>query len=240
MRTIDRYSHLQALGRPVLTTAEAAVAWATSLATAARSLSRLADAGLVTKVRHGIWQVGSGTPEPALLLPVLTSPYPSYISGWSALWRHGMIEQIPRSIFAVSLDRARTVNTGFGTYDLHHIHPALFGGFVDASGLRAGVATAEKALFDTVYLFAARHGSVTLPELELPDGFDASALHHWITQIPSARLRTMTAKNLDRMVGTVAPPNRASVPATTTSPSGSGSPRRSIAIASTVPISIPP
>lgn len=200
MSTIDRYARLRALGRPVVTTGEAAATWSSSLATAARSLVRLTDAGLVTKLCHGVWHMGRDTPDPAYVLPVLTNPYPSYLSGWSVLARHGMIEQIPRSVFAVSLDRARTVKTTFDRYEIHHIHPGLYGGFAGVSGLRAGVATPEKALFDTAYLFAARHGRVSLPEIELPEGFDLSLLHHWLEQVPSARLRSMTSANLERIL----------------------------------------
>ncbi len=205
MRTIDRYSRLQALGRPVVTTGEAAVAWESSLPVAAKSLARPAGSGLVTKIRHGIWQIGRETPDPAVVLPVLTNPYPSYISGWSALSRHGMIEQIPRGVFAASLGRAKTVETTFGSYEIHHIHPDLFGGFEGGSGIRAGVATSAKALFDTVYLFSTRKGGVTLPELELPDDFNFSELQRWIEAVPSTRLRTMTADDLARLVETAKP-----------------------------------
>lgn len=67
----------------------------------------------------------------------------------------------------------KTVTTTYGRYEVHHIHPDLFGGFVGGDGHRAGVATSAKAHFDTVYLLATPNGLVTLPELELPDDFDA-------------------------------------------------------------------
>jgi len=62
------------------------------------------------------------------------------------------------------------------------------------------VATPEKALFDTVYLLSTRNGHVTLPELELPDGFNVGELNRWTRTVPSARLRTMTGVNLARLV----------------------------------------
>lgn len=204
MRGIDKYSRLQALGRPVLTTGEAAVVWETSLPVAAKSLARLANSGLVVKIRHGTWQIGREAPDPTFVLPVLTSPFPSYISGWTALSRHGMIEQIPRGVFAASLGRPKTVETTRGRYEIHHVHPALFGGFEGESGIRAGVARPEKALFDTVYLFSTRKGQVTLPELELPGDFDTSELQRWVDAIPSGRLRTMTSNSLARLVGVAA------------------------------------
>ncbi len=200
MSSLGRYSQLLTLGRPVLTTGEAAVAWSTSLSTAAQQLSRLAASGVIAKIVHGVWQINRETPDPAVVLPVLTNPYPSYISGWTALSRHGMVEQIPRGLFAASLDRAKAVETTFGRYEIHHIHPDLFGGFEGATGIKAGLATAEKALFDTVYLFSTRNGTVTLPELELPDTFDRGVLQSWIARVPSPRLRTLAAKNLDRLL----------------------------------------
>lgn len=202
MSSIGRYSRLQTLGRPVITTGEAAIAWDASLSTAARQLARLAASGLIVKIIHGVWQINHETPDPAVVLPVLTNPYPSYISGWTALSRHGMIEQIPRGVFAVSLDRAKVVSTMFGRFEIHHIHPDLFGGFDGATGIRAGVATAEKALFDIVYLFSTLNGTVTLPELELPHTFDRGVLRNWTDRVPSTRLRTLATKNLDRLLET--------------------------------------
>jgi len=204
MNAAARYHQLLSVGRPVVATYEAAAAWRSSLSAASKTLARLADTGLITKIRHGIWHIGTGRPDPAAVLPVLTNPYPSYISGWSALSRHGMIDQIPSAIFAVSLDKATTFDTAFDRYEIHHIHPDLFGGYTDSDGLRAGVATPAKALFDTVYLFSTRNGHVTLPELELPEGFDHEELDHWSGLVPSRRLRTLTTGNLDRLVTTEA------------------------------------
>lgn len=200
MSTIDKYRQLVSLGRPVLTTGEAAVALENSLPTTAKLLARLAGSGLVVKIRQGIWQIGSGRVDPTLVLPVLTKPFPSYVSGWSAMSRHGMIEQIPRGIFASSLDRPKQVQTIVGQFQIHHLHPNLFGGFEGATGIRAGIARPEKALFDTVYLYSVRQGKVTLPELELPQDFDRRELQRWVEVIPSGRLRTMTANSLERLV----------------------------------------
>lgn len=200
MRATEAYSMLESLGRPVLTTRDAAVAWETSLPTAANLLARLTKAGLVTKVRRGIWQVGRETIDPTYVLPVITDPYPSYISGWSALFRHGMIEQIPSSVFAVSLDHAKSIDTQIGRFDIHHVQPALFGGFEGQSGIKSGTARPEKALFDTVYLFSVRQGSVTLPELELPEDFDEAELYAWVDAVSSERLRTIISRSLTRLV----------------------------------------
>jgi predicted transcriptional regulator of viral defense system len=205
MRATDAYARLQALGQPVLTTRDAAVVWGTSLPTAVRTLTRLVKSGLVVKIRQGIWQLGRVPADATFVLPVLTNPYPSYVSGWSALSHHGMIEQIPRGIFAVSLDRPKTVDTELGQFEIHHMHHDLFGGFEGETGIQAGIARPEKALFDTVYLFSVRLGKVTLPELELPEGFDTEELQRWVEAIPTNRLQTMTSFSLARLVEGAAP-----------------------------------
>jgi predicted transcriptional regulator of viral defense system len=200
MSSIDKYARLQSLGRPVVTTGEAAAAWGASSAVSAALLSRLAASGLVVKLSHGLWQIGRERVDVTFVLPTLTNPYPSYVSGWTALAQHGMIEQIPRDVFAASLDRARTVVTTVGRFQIHHLHPQLLGGFEGATGIRSGVARPEKALFDIVYLFSVRQGKVTLPELELTKDFDHRELRRWVEAIPSTRLKTLTDRNVERLV----------------------------------------
>jgi len=200
VRTAQSYATLEQLRRPVVTTREASVALGLDPSAATHALTRLAEAGLVRRLRHGLWQVGAGTLDPLLVLPALTQPYPSYVSLWSALFGHGMIEQIPRSVYAVSLGRARSISTEAGEFHVHHVAPDLYGGAEGGASLLAGTATPEKALFDTVYLLSARSGTVSLPELELPDGFDATEEWWWVDRIPAGRLRTMVSRELDRIL----------------------------------------
>lgn len=204
MRSSEAYARLQALHQPVLTNGEIAAAWGTSESATTHALRRLEEDRLVKRLRHGIWAVPrewGGAIDPLDVLPVLTRPYPSYGSMWTALAIHGMIEQIPRSFFGVSLNRARNVTTTIGDFRVHAIHPDLFGGTRGATGSRAGMATPEKALFDTVYVLAAhRGGHVSLPELTLSDDFDRSSLREWIERIPTARLRTITTRQLERVL----------------------------------------
>ena len=128
MRTAQSYATLEQLGRLVVTTREASVALGLDPSAATHALTRLAEVGLVRRLRHGVWQIGGGTLDPLLVLPALTQPYPSYVSLWSALFGHGMIGQIPRSVYAVSLGRARSVKTEAGEFRIHHVTPDLYGG----------------------------------------------------------------------------------------------------------------
>jgi predicted transcriptional regulator of viral defense system len=202
MRASDAYAQLEHMGRPVITTGEAADLWRTEPATASKMLARLAEPGLVRRLRAGIWKTGPGPVPVEVVLPVLTRPYPSYISLWSALFDHGMLDQIPRSVYATSLDRPQAIKTSVGEFRVHHVHPDLFGGFEGQTAIRAGRATPEKALFDTVYVLSTRSGTVTLPELELPSNFDDAEVGHWLELVPSRRLRSMAERNLTRILRT--------------------------------------
>jgi len=126
---------------------------------------------------------------------IMTAPFPAYVSFWSALHRHDMIEQIPRQISVASPDRTRHVKTTIGAYSIHHLAPELFDGYRGSQD-SGYLATAEKALFDTVYIRASRGAQIFLPELSLPKSFDEQRLGGWTHRIATARARTLTARGL--------------------------------------------
>lgn len=199
MRRPEAFTRLRQLHRPVFESAEASAALRLSPTATATMLARLADDALVVKLRHGLWalpEAWGGRVDPLDVLPVITRPYPSYASMWTALSAHGMIEQVPRGVYGVSVDRARHVETSIGTFHLHAVTPALYGGMADATGARAGLATPEKSMFDTVYLLVAEKGRASLPEIDLPAGFDEDALFSWVDRITSRRLATLVDRNL--------------------------------------------
>lgn len=198
MRSAEAYARLRSVGRPILSSAEASVVWGQEESATTQALRRLADVGLVQRVRTGLWAVEQ-VHDPLDAAYFLTRPYLSYGSMWTALFRHGLIEQIPRSTYVVSLDRAQTIATSLGQFVIHHIHPDLYGG-TERSGWH-DLATPEKALFDTVYLLSARNGGqVTLPEVTLPDEFDQKVIDGWVERIPSRRLQTMTRTKIFRIL----------------------------------------
>lgn len=195
MRRADAYSELLALGRPVVETNEAAARLSVASETATKHLRALEDAGLVSRIRHGLWALDSDL-APAALAPYLTAPYPAYVSFWSALARHAMIEQIPARIEVASLDRSRVIETPFGSYSIHRLAPEIFTGY-GGSPENGYLASPEKALFDTVYIRAPRGGAVRFPELTLPAGFDRGLFFEWTERIPRPRLRTLVVRGLE-------------------------------------------
>jgi len=197
MNAREALGRLRSLHVSAATTADAAAVLRVSTAAASLTLRRLASSGLVTPVRRGVWAL-SDRPDPLALAEYVTAPYPSYVSLQTALYRRGMITQIPSMIYLVSLARSARIQTKVGTYSVHHIGPELFGGFEydPASGTK--VALAEKALFDFLYLSPTRGRLFTaLPELELPRGFRRSTVREWVDRIPSRRSQAIVEHRLD-------------------------------------------
>jgi predicted transcriptional regulator of viral defense system len=215
MRTTEVYAKLIHLNRLAFTTREVSSLLKVGESAAYYFLSQLVKDGLLVRVKRGLWGIVNRL-TPYALPEYLTSPYPSYISLWTAMHHHGMVTQIPRIIYVVSVDRPKRITTALGTFQVHKISPELFGGFELKNGGK--VATAEKSLFDTVYILGIwRKRTVRLPELELPEEFDTRKLQEWVERIPERRLRSVTAHHLERVL----PRNRAAskdeVPITTDS-----------------------
>ena len=200
MRAVDVYAELRRFKKPVLTTDDAAVRMRVSASAASRMLQRLSEKGLVHRLRRGLWTLEADL-DPFLLAEYLTEPLPSYVSLQTALYRHGLIEQIPQVIYGVSLARTRRIETSIATYSIHRVVPEFFGGYRrdDETGMK--LASPEKALLDVLYLSAAKSRLFArLPELELPRGFDVRACRRWIRRIPAPYRRTMVARRLDAIL----------------------------------------
>lgn len=194
MRQAEAYGDLLQMGRPVVSTREAAARWQTSSVTAGRRLRGMEEAGIVGNLRRGLWSLDPQI-SPFAVPHFLTAPFPAYVSLWSALASHGMIEQIPRQISVASLDRSRRIDTSIGTFSIHHLAGEVFGGFTGSE--RSGyIAVPEKAIFDTIYVRAAAGGKAYFPELTLPDGFDGEVLSDWTQRIKSPRLRTLVSRGV--------------------------------------------
>jgi predicted transcriptional regulator of viral defense system len=171
MNALEAYQLIRSRENLIFRTNEIAVLLKVSNAYGHKILSQLRQAGLIIHLRRDLW--GLEGDVDALLLPdYLTAPFPSYISLQSALYYHGMIEQIPSIIYAVSLARTRSYPTPLGEYSIHHIKPELFCGFTVTGDHDVQLATPEKALFDFFYFSVAKSQLFcSLPELEIPKKF---------------------------------------------------------------------
>jgi predicted transcriptional regulator of viral defense system len=197
MNAARSLARLRRLGVTAFSTADAAALLSVSVSAAAKTLRRLADAGLLHSVRCGLWTLDEPG-EPFALLEYVTAPCPAYVSLQTALYLNGMIEQVPSLIYAVSLSRSHRVRTSVGTFSIHRIAPGFFGGFEVSPRSGAKIAGPEKALLDIFYLSAGRSRLfASLPEVELTPGFRFDVAREWIGRIPSARLRTIVSRRLD-------------------------------------------
>ena len=198
MKPTDAYTDLLRLNRPVVETREAATRLGLSVPAASQQLRSLERSGIVRRLRRGLWLLRPDV-EPFALPSYLTAPFPAYVSLWSALARHAMIEQVPRQVYVASLARTQQVRTSIGDFSIHHLAPELFGGYaqIDEGG---HLATPEKSLFDTIYLLAPRGGEIRLPELALPEAFDERQLDDWRQRIQRPRLRTMVSRELSKAI----------------------------------------
>lgn len=196
MNASEALARLRRTSVPAVSTADAAALLRQSVFAASKTLGRLAEAGLIMQVRHGLYWL-DGEPDPHRLASHLTPPLDAYVSLQSALFLHGMIEQIPQVVYVVSLARSQTIRTSVATFSVHHIAPGLFGGF-DETREHVRLASPEKALFDFAYLSSGRSRLFTrLPELELGPSFSRHRLEQWVERTPSERGRTLVRRKLE-------------------------------------------
>ncbi|MBI5480347.1 MAG: hypothetical protein HY906_15900 [Deltaproteobacteria bacterium] len=200
MRSSLAYADLRRFGRPVITTEEASLRLRATRSAACRTLGRLAQAGLVTPLRRGLWLLVERA-DPLALVEHIAAPFPAYVSLHSALYLHGLVTQVPGVIFAVSLGPTRRVRTCVGTYSLHRVAPDFFGGYRVAPDTGVALATPEKALCDVLYLTNARSRLFArLPEVELASRFSGRAARRWIRRCGSRARRAMMERRLDEIL----------------------------------------
>jgi hypothetical protein len=138
--------------------------------------------------------------SPFALVSLLAGNHPAYVSFFSALRLHGMIEQIPQVVYAATTAHSRTTRTAVGTYSFHQLSPDFFRGY-DWYGDRDSflVASPEKAIVDCLYL-SGRKGKRfgRFPELSL-HSFRISRARNWVGAIAEPRLRTHVGDKLDAL-----------------------------------------
>lgn len=195
MKLLSAYKLLASLA-PAFTTHDASAVLQANAKHTSTMLSRLAKEGMITRLAQGRWAYAHDL-DPLLLPSLLSYPMLSYVSLYTALYFHGMIEQIPETLYAISLCKTKQFSTPLGHVSLHHIASPLFTGYKAYGKNQVLMANPEKALFDTLYLAPAKSlRFTTLTELELPEGFNVSTFQAWLPLIKHLGRRSLVEAKL--------------------------------------------
>lgn len=199
MNRAEALKHLETLRSQGFTTRDAAARLKIKPSYAHMLLRRLADQGFLLHLSRGRWCHAQGINR--FVLPeLLAAPYPAYVSMQSALFHHGLIEQIPEIVYAATLARPRRIDTPLATVSLHRLPPELFTGFEISPDDGAKIATPEKALFDVFYLSQGRSRLFArLPELEIPKGFRWKELRRYARLTKSSSRRSSIERRIDQL-----------------------------------------
>ena len=135
--------------------------------TVARGLRRAENLGWAKSLKRGVWaSFLLGTPNAYEAVPHLRTPWPAYVSLYSALSAHGILEETPRAVFAVTAGPSQRLLTPLGEYSFHHLPARFMWGYEIRRTAAAAypLASPEKALLDTVYLAGVPRSPIGYPK----------------------------------------------------------------------------
>lgn len=173
----------------VFTTREFASHVGISMSAATKRLSRLSEKEFLTRVTKGVW-ANTGHPyfHPLCCVPYLLGKEQGYVSFLTALHLHGVVSQIPKTIQVATTGRGRSLDSPVGRYEFFQIKPELMTQGVDwsESQLPYLVASAEKALLDTLYLATRKNRRFArMPELDvMQSGFRSQEFGRLLDELP--------------------------------------------------------
>ncbi len=153
------------------TTREYAFAADISVSAASRQLKRLEGKSSIINVVRGIW-VNSNHPyyNPLGCVSYLLGAEQGYVSFLTALHRHGMLSQIPRTIQVATTGHSRKLKTPIGTFEFFQLKPEMMTEGIEWCETRIPflMATPEKALLDIFYIATRKKKRFSaLPELDM-------------------------------------------------------------------------
>ena len=190
----------------VFTTREYALEHKLSLSAASHRLKTLKKSGAIISLSRGIW----ACPKHPFFSPLscvakLLGPEQGYVSFLTALHLHGLLSQIPGTIHIATTGRGRVLKTPVGTFEFFQLKSVLMQEGIDWSDSKIPyrIASAEKSLFDTLYI-ATRKGKrfAKLPELDLQSkNFKQQHFLRFLSRssIP-ARLKTAILSRLRHLI----------------------------------------
>ena len=151
------------------------------------ALHRLAESGILERVRRGYYRVTARPADEAALANVLYRP--SYLSFESALARHGILSQIPYTMTFATTRRSKRMAIGGREAEFRQIKKDLFFGYRLEGSLY--VAEPEKALLDELYMMKKGRAAVPLEELDV-DRLSRGRLREFAARFPKVINETIT------------------------------------------------
>lgn len=146
---------IQRHGLRVFTSADIITLTGMSPAAATMALRRLAAQDLVARIKKGVWVNRLAADlNPYEAVPHLRTPWPAYVSLYSALADYGIVEEVPRVVYGISSALPKRYRTPIGEFHIHHLPERLIWGYdIRKTGQCSyPMADAEKAFLDQVYL----------------------------------------------------------------------------------------
>lgn len=173
---------------------------------ASRTLGRLAARGNLANVTRGIWaQREHPAFSPYSAVGFLLGNEQGHVSFLSALHRHGVISQIPADIHIATTGHSRVVDSEVARFEFFQLRPQMMLTGVDVSDTDPfyAIATAEKALLDTIYVALWGRRFTHLPELD-PDLLDGRRVRDLLDrQVTAPPLRKALGLRLEELgIGT--------------------------------------
>lgn len=188
----------------VFTTQDYAAASGVSMSSASRRLDTLSKRKALTRVTKGIW-ANTAHPHfhPLAAVPYLLGKEQGYVSFLTALHLHGILSQIPRTYQIATTGRPRVLDSPIGKFEFLRIKPELMRDGVDWSDTYQPylIASAEKALLDTIYISTRKNRRFSsLPELGLGGTFRRREFDRLLKQSPyPVRIRSAIASRWQQL-----------------------------------------
>lgn len=169
---------------------------------ASRTLNRLAARGQLVKVTRGIWaQTSHPAFTPFATVGFLLGNEQGHVSFISALHRHGVISQIPGAMHIATTGHSRVVDSPIGRFEFFRLRPQMMLTGVDVSDTDPfyPIASAEKALLDTVYVALWGRRFQRLPELDV-ESIDGRRVRELLDrQVTALPLKKALVARLDEL-----------------------------------------
>ena len=159
-------------------------------------LARWVRDGKLIKLHKGFYTLAEPYRKikPELFTIANSLKSPSYVSLQSALSWHGLIPEFVPATTSITTTRPQVIETPFGRFEYRHVSKNFFWGYQKfelSEKQQAFMATAEKALFDLVYLTSGGDQIEFLKELRLQNLYKLSkdTLHQYAKKSDSPKLK---------------------------------------------------